>query len=135
MAKPILSTNYKDDILNVSTDGKRKYRMNYNDDGTVSFDDVTPYDQEGSNFGAGDINLTNEAVNQSFDKNKLIRDMDAINAITQEGYAPDALALKEVNNSLQNLGTYYDDETDTLYIQGGTSNYTYNSSTQVLYIG
>lgn len=135
MAKPILSTNYKDDILNVSTEGKRKYRMNYNDDGTVSFDDVTPYDQEGSNFGAGDINLTNEAVNQSFDKNKLIRDMDAINAITKEGYAPDALALKEVNNSLANIGSYFDDTTGTLYIQGGTSNYTYDSATQILYIG
>lgn len=40
--------------------------------------------------------------------------------------------INEINSS---LGTYYDDETDTLYIQGGTSNYTYNSSTQVLYIG
>lgn len=109
MAKPILSTNYKDDILNVSTEGKRKYRMNYNDDGTVSFDDVTPYDQEGSNFGAGDINLTNEAVNQSFDKNKLIRDMDAINALTQEGYAPDALALKEVSVSLGDISNIGND--------------------------
>lgn len=118
MAKPILSTNYKDDILNVSTEGKRKYRMNYNDDGTVSFDDVTPYDQEGSNFGAGDINLTNEAVNQSFDKNKLIRDMDAINAITQEGYAPDALALKEVNNSLVS-DIYVGDDGKLHKVQGG----------------
>ena len=55
MAKATLPTNYRDDILNVSTEGKRKYRMNYNDDGTVSFVDVTPYDQEGSDFGAGDI--------------------------------------------------------------------------------
>jgi hypothetical protein len=100
MAKATLPTNYRDDILNASTEGKRKYRMNYNDDGTVSFVDVTPYDQEGSDFGAGDINRTNEAVNQSFDKNKLIRDMEAINALTQEGYAPDALALKDVNDSL-----------------------------------
>jgi hypothetical protein len=101
MAKATLSTNYIDDILHESAGGKRKYRMNYNEDGTVSFDDVTVYEQEGSDYGAGDINRTNEAVNQSFDKNKLIRDMDAINAITQEGYAPDALALKEVNESLQ----------------------------------
>ena len=103
MAKATLPTNYRDDILNVSTEGKRKYRMNYNDDGTVSFVDVTPYDQEGSDFGAGDINATNEAVNQSFDKSKLIRDMDAINALTQEGFAPDALALKDVNDSLGGL--------------------------------
>lgn len=103
MAKATLPTNYRDDILNVSTEGKRKYRMNYNDDGTVSFVDVTPYDQEGSDFGAGDINATNEAVNQSFDKSKLIRDMDAINALTQEGYVPDALALKGVNDSLTSI--------------------------------
>ena len=100
MAKATLSTNFIDDILHESAGGKRKYRMVYNDDGTVSFDDVTVYEQEGSDYGAGDINRTNEAVNQSFDKNKLIRDMDAINAITQDGYAPDALALKEVNNSV-----------------------------------
>lgn len=31
--------------------------------------------------------------------------------------------------------TYYDEETDTLYIQGGTSNYTYDSETETLYIG
>ncbi len=116
MAKATLPTNYRDDILNVSTEGKRKYRMNYNDDGTVSFVDVTPYDQEGSDFGAGDINATNEAVNQSFDKSKLIRDMDAISALTQEGYAPDALALKEVNNSLTaNSTQFYFDYQDGKY--------------------
>ena len=40
--------------------------------------------------------------------------------------------LDELNNS---FGTYYDDETETLYIQGGTSNYTYDSATETLYIG
>ena len=38
----------------------------------------------------------------------------------------------ESNNS---LATYYDEETETLYIQGGTSNYTYDSETETLYIG
>ena len=115
MAKATLPTNYRDDILNVSTEGKRKYRMNYNDDGTVSFVDVTPYDQEGSDFGAGDINATNEAVNQSFDKSKLIRDMDAINALTQEGFAPDALALKDVNESLGGFEFYTDEQGKAYY--------------------
>lgn len=35
----------------------------------------------------------------------------------------------------ESLGTYYDEETETLYIQGGTSNYTYDSATETLYIG
>ncbi len=46
-------------------------------------------------------------------------------------------SVDELKESLQNLGsgTYYDDVTETLYIQGGTSNYTYDSATQTLYIG
>lgn len=103
MAKTTLPTNYVDDILNASTSGKRKYRTIYNEDGTVSFIDVTPYDQEGSNYGAGDINATNSAVNESFDKNKLIKELDTINALTEEGYAPDALAVKQLNESLGQL--------------------------------
>lgn len=39
--------------------------------------------------------------------------------------------IDEVNNSL----TYYDEETDTLYINSGNSNYTYDSSTEILYFG
>ena len=54
-----LRTNYKDDILS----GDRKYRMITNSDGTVSFQDVTDYTQEGDTFGALDINATNTAVN------------------------------------------------------------------------
>ena len=102
MAKITLPTNYRDDILNSSAEGKRKYVMSYNQDGTVSFEDVTVYDQVGSDFGAGDINTANEAINQSFDKNKLIADLDTINALTEEGYAPDALAVKQLNESLVN---------------------------------
>ena len=103
MAKITLPTNYRDDILNPSAEGKRKYVMTYNQDGTVSFEDVTPYEQVGSDYGAGDINTTNEAVNESFDKNKLIKDLDTINALTEEGYAPDALAFRELTDSLGSL--------------------------------
>lgn len=58
--------------------------------------------------------------------------LEEIAANTESGKAAGALAVKELNNS---LGTYYDEETETLYIQGGTSNYTYDSATQTLYIG
>jgi hypothetical protein len=103
MAKITLPTNYRDDILNSSAEGKRKYVMSYNQDGTVSFEDVTPYEQVGSDFGAGDINTANEAINQSFDKNKLVKDLDTINALTKEGFAPDALAVKQLNENLGGL--------------------------------
>lgn len=54
-----LKENYKNDIYA----GERKYRMIQNDDGTVSFQDVTVYTQDGDIFSADDINATNKAVN------------------------------------------------------------------------
>ena len=59
-----LKTNYVDDVLDTSVNVKRKYNMIQNADGTVSFDDVTTYTQNGDSFGAKDINDTNAAVNE-----------------------------------------------------------------------
>lgn len=59
-----LKTNYVDDVLDTSVNVKRKYRMIQNAGGTVSFDDVTTYTQNGDSFGAKDINDTNAAVNE-----------------------------------------------------------------------
>ncbi len=53
-----LKTDYKDDGFA----GNRKYRMITNADGTMSFEDVTPYDPVGDSFGAKDINDTNKAI-------------------------------------------------------------------------
>lgn len=61
-----LKTNYKEDVL-ATANTKRKYNMITNDDGTVSFEDVTEYQQTGDNFGAADINTTNMAVNNITD--------------------------------------------------------------------
>ena len=59
-----LKTNYVDDVLDASVNTKRKYNMIQNADGTVSFDDVTTYTQNGDSFGAKDVNDTNTAVNE-----------------------------------------------------------------------
>lgn len=59
-----LKTDYKDDILDISKNEKRKYNMITNSDGTVSFEDVTEYSQVGDSFGGADINRTNEEVNR-----------------------------------------------------------------------
>ena len=40
-----LPTNYKDDVLGDSMDGKRRYRVIENSDGTISLEDVTEYSQ------------------------------------------------------------------------------------------
>ena len=60
-----LKTNYKDDVLNTSVNEKRRFNMIQNQDGTVSFEDVTEYSQVGDSFGAADINATNKAVNEA----------------------------------------------------------------------
>lgn len=60
-----LRTNYKDDILAAAMDGKRQYQMINNPNGTVSFIDVTEYTQRGDTFSSGDINNTNELVNEN----------------------------------------------------------------------
>ena len=102
MAKATLPVNFKDDILNAGMDGKRKFTITQNTDGTYSIEDVTEYDQIGSNFGSAQINATNTAVNASADASKIIDDLATVAANTQKGYMAGALALKEVNQSLSN---------------------------------
>ena len=60
-----LPTNYKDAIWS----GLKRYLMTTNDDGTVSFVDVTVYQQkENSFFGAKEANSMNEAINNIMQK-------------------------------------------------------------------
>ena len=59
-----LKEDYLDDILDTSVNEKRKYRMINNADDTISLEDVTEYSQNGNNFGASDINITNKTVNE-----------------------------------------------------------------------
>lgn len=60
-----LRTDYKDDVLNINTNERRKYRMINNSDGTISFEDVTDYVQNGDSFGSSDLNAITERVNRS----------------------------------------------------------------------
>lgn len=119
MAKATLPTNFKDDIMNASMNGKRRYRMTQNADGTVSFDDATTYDQVGNNFGGAQINQTNTAVNASADASKIIDSLDAIKANTQAKYMAGALAVKELNNNLGGNNLIYNESEDAYYIQHG----------------
>lgn len=63
-----LRTDYTNDILDTSKNTERKYNIK-NSNGTiveenVTFEDVTDYTQEGSRFGASDINAITTRVNQ-----------------------------------------------------------------------
>lgn len=60
-----LKTDYKDDVLDVTQNEKRKYRIINNDDGSVSLEDVTVYLQNGDSFGAKEINEINQKVNET----------------------------------------------------------------------
>ena len=100
MAKNTLPEDFKDDILSESMNGRRRYQMISNADGTVSFVDVTEYSQVGSNFGQAQINATNVAVNESADKNKIIDSKEDLLANTQAGMMAGALAVKEIRSEL-----------------------------------
>lgn len=93
MAKQTLPTNFQDDVLN-EVNPKRKYKMIMNDDATVSFEDVTEYDQVGSNFGAAQVNETNTAVNESVDKSDIIDSTSDVLANNASGKIASALAVK-----------------------------------------
>ena len=106
----MLPVDFQDDILAESMNGRRKYQMITNSDGTVSFVDVTEYTQVGSNFGQAQVNATNEAVNESADKNKIIDDKDDLVANSQAGMIAGALAVKaireELNQNMPVAGNY-----------------------------
>ena len=98
MSIPNLPVDFKDDILNTGVNQKRKYQQTYNADGSVSFEDVTAYQQKGSNFGAQEVNETNGAVNNIYSER--ILDLDELELVTEPGFFVDAQAVKEAHDSL-----------------------------------
>lgn len=70
MAITKLKTNFQDDIINTEVTDKRRFDLINNSDGTISLDDKTTYLQIGSNYGAEDINKTNDTINQLIDANE-----------------------------------------------------------------
>lgn len=73
----LLRTDYKDDVLNINTNERRKYRMINNADGTVSFEDVTDYVQNGDSFGATDVNTITEKVNRSLTSADVVDNLES----------------------------------------------------------
>ena len=138
MSIPNLPVDFKDDIL-ASSNTKRKYRQTANDDSTVSFEDVTNYSQEGSEFGAKEMNQTNKAINNIYDER--ILDVDTLELVTESGSFVDSLVVKEMN---ENLNTLIDrDSTNenspasngrTLKVYNATVNITYGCYDEGLYI-
>ena len=60
-----LSLDFKNEIINEIINEKRRYVMTENEDGTVSFTDVTSYSQTGTKYGAEEVIEEREAINQN----------------------------------------------------------------------
>lgn len=105
MAKQTLPVDFKDDVLNVSMDGKRRYRLLLQEDGTYVLEDVTDYDTVGSTFGAAQINQTNQAVNQSADKGDVLGTLSQVKSNSDAKKIASANSLKELAVA-SNLKTY-----------------------------
>ena len=107
MSIPNLPVNFKDDIL-AASNVKRKYRQTTNDDSTVSFEDVTNYSQEGSEFGAKEVNQTNGAINNIY--NERILTLEEAALVTEPGFFVDAQVITELNGNNYEL-----DESEDTY--------------------
>ena len=101
MSIPNLPVDFKDDILS-SSNTKRKYQQTYNNDGSVSLEDVTQYTQKGSEFGASQVNQTNGAVNNIYDERILTLEEAAL--VTEPGFFVDAQVITELNGNLNGIG-------------------------------
>lgn len=60
-----MKTDWKEDILAPSMDGKRRYHIYENEDASISLIDSTQYDQVGDIFGAEELNQIGEEINNT----------------------------------------------------------------------
>lgn len=58
----LLKTDYKDDVLDLTQNANRKFQEIENQDGSISFNDVTVYETTGDTFGAADANSITRAL-------------------------------------------------------------------------
>lgn len=124
MAKPVIPTNFQDDVLSENMNDRRQYQMINNPNGTVSFIDVTQYDQIGDSFGQARVNNMATAINESVDKATVIDDIDDIVANTQPNMPAGALAVAQLYG---NTTVRYNAETHYIQISvdGEWINYRY----------
>ena len=119
MAKQVLPTNFMDDILNESMNGKRRWTITQNDDGTYTLEDATTYDQLGNTFGQAQVNEMNKAINESVDQARVIDDYKTLAAVNQNGFGPGAKPVAQLISDLG--GCSLEQEGGNFYIVGADS--------------
>ena len=119
MAKQVLPTNFIDDILNESMNGKRRWTITQNDDGTYTLEDATTYDQLGNTFGQAQVNAMNKAINESVDQARVIDDYKTLAAVNQDGFVPGAKPVAQLISDLGGLVFAQDADGNWGYKAGG----------------
>ncbi len=119
MAKQVLPTNFMDDILNESMNGKRRWTITQNDDGTYTLEDATTYDQLGNTFGQAQVNAMNKAINESVDQARVIDDYKTLAAVNQDGFVPGAKPVAQLISDLGGLVFAQDADGNWGYKAGG----------------
>lgn len=124
MAKQVLPTNFMDDILNESMNGKRRWTITQNDDGTYTLEDATTYDQLGNTFGQAQVNAMNKAINESVDQARVIDDYKTLAAVNQNGFVPGAKPVAQLISDLGGLSFGQDADGNWGYKAGGADTVT-----------
>jgi hypothetical protein len=88
----VLKTDWKDDKLSSSMNGQRQYIEIENSNGTVSFSDVSEYDQVGDEFGAKELNELGAEINQMYTDTQQASDMAQASAESARQSAENAMA-------------------------------------------
>lgn len=111
----MLPTNYQNEIINSAMSNRRQYRMIENNNGTVSFVDVTVYDQEGSLFDADDINTICTQVNLNITNIAALEEAIPLDPVTGvKGSAETDFRTGNITLTAANIGTYTRAEIDQL---------------------
>ena len=103
-------TDLRTDYTDATFSGNKKYRMINNDDGTVSFEDVTEYvNKTNSFFGAGDANQMNAGINELMNTKipGLANDIDTLK--TRVNAVPDYIFTEDITIQVGtvNANSYY----------------------------
>lgn len=108
-------TDYKDDIINTTSNEKRQYEMIQNNNGTVSFNDVTVYEQVGDTLGAKELNEISEKLNISGERIRYNNVTDMVQILNDDGIWEDwssgSLAVALLKNGIITT-SYYSDSLD-----------------------
>ena len=137
-----LPTNYQNEILNSAMSNRRQYRMIENNNNTISFIDVTVYDQEGSLFDADDINAITTQINLNITNIAALEQAIQSGLVTGvKGNSESSYRAGQVNITAANIGTYTKTEIDNLIDAIGGMHFelvnalpTENISTSTIYL-